>query len=114
MSFGSVAAVNGIDLTVTREIVAVPRPEQRWQTSTIDVISALSRPTAVLSVYRMHASISRGLVSRSCNRIAQGSPSPDRPVHRKPVRAAEPVDGARSGRASPGIADLHGRQSARR
>ena len=66
-SFGSVAAVNGIDLTVAPGgIVAFLGPNGAGKTSAIDVILGLSRPTSGhVSVYGMHPrqAISRGLVS---------------------------------------------------
>ena len=66
-SFGSVEAVNGIDLTIAAgEIVAFLGPNGAGKTSTIDVILGLSRPTGgEVSVYGMHPrqAISRGLVS---------------------------------------------------
>ena len=66
-SFGSVQAVNGIDLTVASgEIVAFLGPNGAGKTSTIDVILGLSQPTSgQVSVYGMHPrqAISRGLVA---------------------------------------------------
>ena len=66
-SFGSVAAVNGIDLSVAPgEIVAFLGPNGAGKTSTIDMILGLSQPTSGhVAVYGMHPrrAISRGLVS---------------------------------------------------
>ncbi len=65
--FGTVAAVNGLDLTVTGgEIVAFLGPNGAGKTSTIDMILGLSQPTAGhASVFTMppRQAISRGLVA---------------------------------------------------
>src|SRR4029077_18406498 len=98
-SFGSVAAVNGIDLTVAPgEIVAFLGPNGAGKTSAIDVILGLSRPTSGhVSVYGMHPrqAISRGLVSAV---MQTGGPLQDLTVA-EPARYtaslfahAEPVD----------------------
>ncbi|WP_229662634.1 ABC transporter ATP-binding protein [Nocardioides phosphati] len=65
--FGSVVAVDGIDLTVQRgEVVAFLGPNGAGKTSTIDMVLGLSRPTAgtveVLGL-EPRAAIARGLVS---------------------------------------------------
>jgi ABC-2 type transport system ATP-binding protein len=66
-SFGSVAAVRGIDLDIAPgEIVAFLGPNGAGKTSTIDIILGLSRPTAgEVSVFGMQPrqAIARGLVS---------------------------------------------------
>jgi len=66
-SFGSVQAVDGIDLSIASgEIVAFLGPNGAGKTSTIDVILGLSRPSAgAVSVLGMtpHQAITRGLVS---------------------------------------------------
>ncbi len=66
-SFGSVKAVDGIDLSIASgEIVAFLGPNGAGKTSTIDVILGLSRPSSgEVSVLGMspHQAISRGLVS---------------------------------------------------
>ena len=66
-SFGSVQAVDGIDLSIASgEIVAFLGPNGAGKTSTIDVILGLSRPNAgevlVLGM-TPHQAIARGLVS---------------------------------------------------
>src|SRR5664280_2548409 len=64
-SFGSVQAVDGIDLSIASgEIVAFLGPNGAGKTSTIDVILGLSRPSAGdASVLGMtpHQAIARGL-----------------------------------------------------
>jgi ABC-2 type transport system ATP-binding protein len=66
-NFGSVQAVDGIDLRIASgEIVALLGPNGAGKTSTIDVILGLSRPSAGdASVLGMtpHQAIARGLVS---------------------------------------------------
>jgi ABC-2 type transport system ATP-binding protein len=66
-SFGSVAAVKGIDLSIASgEIVAFLGPNGAGKTSTIDIILGLSKPTVgEASVFGMQPrqAISRGLVS---------------------------------------------------
>jgi ABC-2 type transport system ATP-binding protein len=66
-TFGSVRAVNGIDLRISPgEIVAFLGPNGAGKTSTIDLILGLSRPSAGdVSVLGMppHQAIARGLVS---------------------------------------------------
>jgi ABC-2 type transport system ATP-binding protein len=65
--FGSVRAVDGIDLTVEPgEIVAFLGPNGAGKTTTIDLLLGLSRPTrGLVEVYGMepHQAIARGLVS---------------------------------------------------
>jgi ABC-2 type transport system ATP-binding protein len=65
--FGSVRAVQGIDLGIdTGEIVALLGPNGAGKTTTIDMILGLSRPTTgTVSVFGMppRAAISHGLVS---------------------------------------------------
>ena len=65
--FGSVIAVDGIDLTVQQgEVVAFLGPNGAGKTSTIDMVLGLSRPTAgsveVLGL-EPRAAIARGLIS---------------------------------------------------
>ena len=65
--FGSVHAVDGIDLTVEPgEIVAFLGPNGAGKTTTIDMLLGLSRPTrGLVEVYGMepHQAIARGLVA---------------------------------------------------
>ncbi len=65
--FGSVHAVDGIDLTVEPgEIVAFLGPNGAGKTTTIDMLLGLSRPTrGAVEVYGMepHQAIARGLVA---------------------------------------------------
>jgi ABC-2 type transport system ATP-binding protein len=66
-TFGSVQAVQGIDLNIAAgEIVALLGPNGAGKTSTIDMILGLSRPTSgAVSVFGMQPrqAISRGLIS---------------------------------------------------
>jgi ABC-2 type transport system ATP-binding protein len=66
-SFGTVHAVDGVDLNLSSgEIVAILGPNGAGKTSTIDIILGLSRPDAGrVTVFGMHPrqAISRGLVS---------------------------------------------------
>jgi ABC-2 type transport system ATP-binding protein len=66
-NFGSVHAVNGIDLGIASgEIVAILGPNGAGKTTSIDMILGLSQPsTGNVSVFGMHPrqAISRGLVS---------------------------------------------------
>jgi ABC-2 type transport system ATP-binding protein len=66
-NFGSVHAVNGIDLSIASgEIVAILGPNGAGKTTSIDMILGLSQPsTGNVSVFGMHPrqAISRGLVS---------------------------------------------------
>jgi ABC-2 type transport system ATP-binding protein len=66
-TFGSVRAVQGIDLNIAAgEIVALLGPNGAGKTSTIDMILGLSRPTSgAVSVFGMQPrqAISRGLIS---------------------------------------------------
>jgi ABC-2 type transport system ATP-binding protein len=66
-NFGSVHAVNGIDLSIASgEIVAILGPNGAGKTTSIDIILGLSQPsTGNVSVFGMHPrqAISRGLVS---------------------------------------------------
>src|SRR4051794_3481398 len=66
-SFGSVRAVDGIDLTVEPgEIVAFLGPNGAGKTTTIDMLLGLSRPTrGLVEIYGMepHQAIARGLVA---------------------------------------------------
>lgn len=66
-SFGSVHAVQGVDLTIkSGEIVAFLGPNGAGKTTTIDMILGLSRPSeGQVAVYGMtpHQAIGRGLIS---------------------------------------------------
>jgi ABC-2 type transport system ATP-binding protein len=66
-SFGSVQAVNGVDLKIVPgEIVAILGPNGAGKTSTIDIILGLSQPTTGhVEVFRMapRKAISLGLIS---------------------------------------------------
>jgi len=66
-NFGSVHAVQGVDLSIdSGEIVAILGPNGAGKTTSIDMILGLSQPTSgTVSVFGMHPreAISRGLVS---------------------------------------------------
>jgi ABC-2 type transport system ATP-binding protein len=66
-NFGSVQAVDGVDLKISSgEIVAILGPNGAGKTSTIDIVLGLSQPTAgSVAVYGMHPrkAISLGLIS---------------------------------------------------
>ena len=66
-NFGSVQAVDGVDLKISSgEIVAILGPNGAGKTSTIDIVLGLSQPSAgSVTVYGMHPrkAISLGLIS---------------------------------------------------